>query len=166
MIQLLKNNLPGRKFVAAGRRKPGRDGRGAAALSWLLVTAAVAGLAGLAVVIVQNTVEETGQGIANPSPRMAAAMHTASVLELNAKLSAAEDFDTWSDWETHFRNRCALIAITFGDVPAAVSDNNFNRATGGTDFDSVAVAHAATADERSPTSVRAQVQCTVGYGVR
>ena len=67
--------------MTAGRRKPGRDGRGAAALSWLLVTAAVAGLAGLAVVIVQNTVEETGQGIANPSPRMAAAMHTASVLE-------------------------------------------------------------------------------------
>lgn len=143
------------------RTARGRDQRGMATLAWLMIVAASAGMAALAVVVVQANVEEAGQAIADLNPRLSAAVHSAHAVELGAKLSPAEDFDTWSDWERHFHDRCALIAVVYSDVQAQVTANTFRRASGGTDFDTAASRHAADADASSPTAVKAQAVCTV-----
>ena len=49
-----------------GRRRRADDGL--ATLEWLLIVAAVAGLAALAVVIVQAYVDDTGKRISEPGP--------------------------------------------------------------------------------------------------
>ena len=50
-----------------------RDDRGLTTLEWLLIVAAVAGLAALAVVLVQNVVDDTAEQIAGSSARLTAA---------------------------------------------------------------------------------------------
>ena len=135
-------------------------------LEWLLITAAVAGLAALAVVLVQAYVEDTGERMSNPDPRVTSAIHSAFAVETKAKAASADDFDLWADWESHFTQRCSLIAVLFSDAEVEVVDNHFIRATGGfiratggTAFDPAA---AALADEQSPKARKAQVQCEVG----
>ena len=64
-----------RKLKAAiSRRLPQRrDDSGLTTLEWLLIVAAVAGLAALAVVLVQNVVSDTSEQIAGSSARATAA---------------------------------------------------------------------------------------------
>ena len=128
-------------------------------LEWLLITAAVAGLAALAVVLVQAYVEDTGERMSNPDPRVTSAIHSAFAVETKAKAASADDFDLWADWESHFTERCSLIAVLFSDAEVEVVDNHFVRATVGTAFDPAA---AALADEQPPKARKAQVQCVVG----
>ena len=141
------------------RGRPPRGDDGLTTLEWLLITAAVAGLAALAVVLVQAYVEDTGERMSNPDPRVTSAIHSAFVVETKAKAASADDFDLWADWESHFTQRCSLIAVLFSDAEVEVVDNHFIRATGGTAFDPAA---AALADEKSPKARKAQVQCVVG----
>ena len=129
-------------------RRRGDDGL--TTLEWLLITAAMAGLAALAVVLVQAYVEDTGDGISNPNPRVTTAVHSAFAVETEAKGASAGDFDLWADWERHFSQRCSLIAVLFSDAEVEVVDNHFIRATGGTAFDPAA---AALADEQ-PANAR------------
>ena len=59
---------------AISRRLPQRrDDSGLTTLEWLLIVAAVAGLAALAVVLVQNVVSDTSEQIAGSSARKTAA---------------------------------------------------------------------------------------------
>ena len=136
-----------------------RGDHGLTTLEWLLITAAVAGLAALAVVLVQVYVEDTGDRIANPDPRVTSAIHSAFAVETDATAASADDFDLWADWESHFRERCSLIAVLYADAEVTVVHNNFTRAAGGgTAFDPAA---AALADEQPPNAGKAQVQCEV-----
>ena len=144
-----------------GRGRRGGD-HGLTTLEWLLITAAVAGLAALAVVLVQAYVEDTGERISSPDPRVTSAIYSAFEVETKAKAASAADFDLWADWESHFTQKCSLIAVLYGDVEVDVINNHFNRATGGTTFDIVAAGHAALADEQQPAAGKAQVQCQVG----
>ena len=128
-------------------------------LEWLLITAAVAGLAALAVVFVQAYVEDTGERMSNPDPRVTSAIHSAFSVETKAKAASVDDFDLWADWESHFRERCSLIAVLYSDAEVKVVRNNFTRATGGgTTLDPAA---AAAADEQPAGPGKAQVQCEV-----
>ena len=136
-----------------------RGDHGLTTLEWLLITAAVAGLAALAVVLVQAYVENTGERMSNPDPRVTSAIHSAFAVETKAKAASADDFDLWAEWQSHFRERCGLIAVLYADAEVEVINNNFNRAIGGTAFDP---APAALADEQSPNALKAQVQCVVG----
>ena len=146
------------------RPQPCRRGRsprgdhGLTTLEWLLITAAVAGLAALAVVLVQVYVEDTGDRIANPDPRVTSALHSAFGVETDAKAASVGDFSLWADWERHFSQRCSLIAVLFSDAEVEVVVNHFIRATGGTAFDPAA---AALADEQPAGPGKAQVQCVV-----
>ena len=88
-----------------------RGDHGLTTMEWLLITAAVAGLAALAVALVQVYVEDTGDRIANPDPRVASAIHSAFAVETKAKAASADDFDLWADWESHFTQRGSLIAV-------------------------------------------------------
>ena len=80
---------PVRKLKQAiSRRLPQRrDDSGLTTLEWLLIVAAVAGLAALAVVLVQNVVGETSEQIAGSSARKTAAQIAAS------EIMAAADRD-------------------------------------------------------------------------
>ena len=130
-----------------------------AALEWLLIVAAVAGLAALAVVLVQAYVEDTGDRISNPDPRVTSALHLASSVEAGAKAASAADFESWADWERRFRRECSLIAVLYSDADVEVVHNSFERATGGgTAFDQAA---AAAADEKPANATKARVQCQV-----
>lgn len=130
-------------------------------LEWLLITAAVAGLAALAVVLVQGQVNDTAARISESDARLAAAIHTAWIVESDARDVSAADFESWGDWESRFSRECSLVAVLFADIGAEVAHNNFNRAVGGTAFDAVAAGYAAAADDQAPTATKAQVQCRV-----
>ena len=69
------------------RRWPKRraDESGLTTLEWLLIVAAVAGLAALAVVLVQNVVSETGEQIAGSSARLTSASPGCNSVEESAK---------------------------------------------------------------------------------
>ena len=136
-----------------------RDEAGLATLEWLLIVAAVAGLAALAVVLVSRSVEETGDRFAAPIPRLTVAQVQAAELVSEAKSAAADDFDTWDDWERHFSGKCARIEITNGDERITVTASDFNGPTGQTTFDP---AIALTADTAAPTASKAQADCSVG----
>ena len=139
-----------------GRR---RGEQGLTALSWLLIIAAVAGLAALAVVLVQGEVQDVAQRIVDLEPRLTAATHSAAEVESDAKAAAAGDFASWADWESHHSRQCSLIAVLYADAEVEVVHNKFSRATGaGTAFDA---AVAAAADEQPPTASKAQAQCEV-----
>ena len=140
----------------------GRDQSGLTTLGWLLITAAVAGLAALAVVLVSGAVNETGEQLANPDPRITAAHFLAFEITVDAGSAGVDDFATWGDWERQFSRRCSQIEILYGDADASVTANRFVRATGGTDFDATAAGYAAAADELTPTQTKAQALCTVG----
>ena len=131
-------------------------------LEWLLITAAVAGLAALAVVLVQAYVEGTGDRIANPDPRVTSAIHSAFAIETDAKAASTQDFDLWADWESRFTQRCSLITVLYSDAEVVVVDNHFVRAAGGTTFDAAAAGYAAAADEQPANATKAQVQCQLG----
>ena len=126
-----------------------------------MIVAAAAGLAAAAVVVVQMAVEDAGGEVAGQRPRLAAAAGSASAVEQEARLSSADDFQTWADWESHHRSQCALIAVVFGDSQVEVVANSFKRADGGTVFDTLAAGYAANADESAPTPVKAQAQCDI-----
>ena len=131
-------------------------------LEWLLIIAAVAGLAALAVVLVQSYVEDTGDRIANPDPRVTSAIHSAFDVETDARAASTQDFEMWADWERRFAQRCSLIAVLYSDAEVVVVDNHFVRADGGTTFDAAAAGYASSADEQPANATKAQVQCVVG----
>ena len=142
-----------------------RDEAGLATLEWLLIVAAVAGLAALAVVLVASSVEETGDRFAAPIPRFTAARAQAAELVNDAKSATVDDFETWDDWEQYFSGKCARIEITINDDRVSVSGNEFTRASGGTVFDSSAASAASIADAATATATKAQALCEVEQGV-
>ena len=115
---------------AIGRRLPKRrDDSGLTTLEWLLIVAAVAGLAALAVVLVQNVVSDTSEQIAGSSARKTAARVAAAEITDKARAATASStLDRGSTAKTARRNRrrcciehefksdCKRLAITFGDV--------------------------------------------------
>ena len=110
----------------SGRRRS--DDRDLATLSWLLIVAAVAGLAALAVVLVTASVEDTAKRASSPNPRVTTAINAAFAVETDAKASPAGDFGVWADWERHFSQKCDVIAVLYADAEVEVVHNNFTRA--------------------------------------
>ena len=129
------------------RRSLPRDELGLTTLEWLLITAAVAGMAALAVVLVSNAAEDTGAQLTDPDPRLTAAKLQAFEVARYATTASEDDFETWDDWERHFRRQCSLIEILYGD----------------TVFDAAAAGFAAADDADAPTASKAQTVCAVQY---
>ena len=147
----------------SGRRLCGsrlRGDGGLTTLEWLLITAAVAALAALAVVVVQAQIEDSTERVSSPDPRMTAAIHSAFEVEGDARAASAADFESWDGWERHFSRGCSLIEVLYADAEVEVV-HNFHRATGGAVFDAAAAGFASAGDSRTATATRAQVQCEV-----
>ncbi|MCY3807207.1 MAG: hypothetical protein OXG55_10525 [bacterium] len=136
-----------RATQAVGRLRRGRaDERGLTTLEWLLIVAAVAGLAALAVVLVQNVVDDTAEQISGSSARGTAAQVAAeritrekrallpTLAEAQAVDTAAEvtslntanagsgtaAMDAIIDKQNAVNaagtDECARLAITYGDI--------------------------------------------------
>ena len=88
----------------------GRGDRGLTTLEWLLIVAAVAGLAALAVVLVQNVVDETAEQISGSSARLTAALVAAQ--EITDDLEGSSDADKIAQQ----KQKCERLQITYGSA--------------------------------------------------
>ena len=126
---------PGTLRQTISRRLPKRpDDSGLTTLEWLLIVAAVAGLAALAVVLVQNVVSDTSEQIAGSSARKTAAQVAALAVQDESKLYVANEdqFSTWAKWQNYYASKCNRIGITYSDAGvsvAAVFEQNTHTAT-------------------------------------
>ena len=102
-----------------------RDEDGLTTLEWLLIVAAVAGLAALAVVLVQNVVDDTAEQIGGSSARQTAARVAASQIKDRALVADASSVtsSTASTRQTQleavaapFKADCDRLNITYSDA--------------------------------------------------
>jgi hypothetical protein len=100
---------------AISRRLPRRrDDSGLTTLEWLLIVAAVAGLAALAVVLVRNVVTETAESIASNSARIQAAQfEAADVTEKALAISPINTQDLIDAMNTRWGNRCMRMNLSY-----------------------------------------------------
>ena len=94
----------------AAHSRPHRNDRGLTTLEWLLIVAAVAGLAALAVVLVQNVVDETAEQISGNNARLTAAQVAAQEITDDAK-TANDVIDN-----AEGKAKCERLKITYGDA--------------------------------------------------
>lgn len=97
--------------------RPGRD-EGLTTLEWLLVVAAVAGIAALGVVLVQSVVGGTAEQVGSHSARQEAADLAATELEdawQQQRPSTQSDADQIN---ARYRRRCRRLEIIYADVLA------------------------------------------------
>ena len=128
-----------------------RNDRGLTTLEWLLIVAAVAGLAALAVVLVQNVVDDTAEQIAGNNARITAAQVAAKAitdstdtdeqrraacrrLEITYSGAFAEDPKRaafWSDPKTNVTTdgKCFVISEAAKDALEAASNANTSLET-------------------------------------
>lgn len=92
--------------TTATRRR--RNDRGLTTLEWLLIVAAVAGLAALAVVLVQNVVDDTAEQISGSSARLTAANVAAAEITSESQESGAD--------LSSLQAKCDRLRITYGDA--------------------------------------------------
>ncbi len=108
-----------------------RDESGLTTLEWLLIVAAVAGIAALAVVLVQNVVGDTSEQISGSSARRTALVLAADEIQADAEAAtyaastneAQNEFMVGTDWVTHYERKCNRLKITYGDVGATISSD-------------------------------------------
>ena len=117
----------GQRWPARRRWPKGRaDESGLTTLEWLLIVAAVAGLAALAVVLVQNVVGDTAEQIAGSSARRTAASLAADSIVRDAGDDGADqptDARTWDDWADFYESKCERLSLTYGDAGITVNPN-------------------------------------------
>ena len=132
------------------------------ALEWLLVVAALAGLAALAVILVQHVADDTAEQInASPARRTAAAVAALQVeRQARAATAANPRTATWADWESHFSARCARLVILYADVSVEV-DAAFAWPTAAKRADAISEAVLVSATEAEPTGSTPQIRCNI-----
>ncbi len=97
-----------------GLFRRGEDGL--TTLEWLLIVAAVAGLAALAVVLVQNVVDQTAEQIGGSSARTTAAKVAAIEITRDAHDDVPDTEDEWIALMGDYEDACNRLEITYGDV--------------------------------------------------
>ncbi len=98
-----------------------RDDSGLTTLEWLLIVAAVAGLAALAVVLVTNVVSDTSDQISGQNARLTAAQIAAEEVTLDAR-KVAMPTGTDANAEAIALNRkykaeCNQVKVIYSDIP-------------------------------------------------
>ena len=157
------------KQTTSRRLPKRRDDSGLTTLEWLLIVAAVAGLAALAVVLVQRVVGDTSEQIAGSSARKTAAQIAAAEVQAAADRDAASqptEAKTFGPWKSYYTTRCNRIKITYSDVKDIEVTANFDHI--GTTTATTAVTEAlitsgtvtATADTATPANA-AIAECRI-----
>ena len=131
-------------------------------LEWLLIVAALAGLAALAVVLVQHVVDDTAEQVGASSARRTAAAVAALEVERQARAATTANprTATWADWESYFSARCDRLAILYRDAAVEV-DAAFAWPTAAGGADPISEALLVSATEADATGSTAQVRCNV-----
>ena len=131
-------------------------------LEWLLIVAALAGLAALAVVLVQHVVDDTAEQVGASSARRTAAAVAALEVERQARAATTANprTATWAHWESYFSARCARLAILYRDAAVEV-DAAFAWPTAAAGADPISEAVLVSATEADPTGSTPQVRCNV-----
>lgn len=174
MIGTLARPARSLKQAVSDRLPKRRDESGLTTLEWLLIVAAVAGLAALAVVLVTNVVDDTSEQISGGSARETAATVAADQLMNNAMRAASDQpsgVTTFGEWSDYYNNRCNRIEITYGDA-GVTATANFTLATTtqgtalapGTTFDPATVDKGDAevgAASTAPASARAVAECGI-----
>ena len=121
------------------------DERGLTTLEWLLIVAAVAGLAALAVVLVSTVVGDTSEQIAGSSARLTAARLAGSEITLDAETDVpAGGLTAHADKAAKYEKLCNRLQITYSDIQklvvkweytAALVDANADAAYWKAEFD-------------------------------
>ena len=109
------------------------DGRrgdsGLTTLEWLLIVAAVAGLAALAVVLVQNVVGDTSEQISGNSARATAAKVAAAEINDKARAADLSEADAAETINAKYSKECRQLSILYADS-GITSDYEDGTATG------------------------------------
>ena len=143
---MLSSNTPNVVGINERPRTECRSDRGLTTLEWLLIVAAVAGLAALAVVLVQNVVDETAEEITGSNARVTAAEVAAARITTDARAdlpAAVNTSDTDSvaagkakqdNVNDEYRSKCNRLSITYSDASIDsewwAADVASSRATG------------------------------------
>ncbi len=137
-----------------------RDEAGLTTLEWLLIVAAVAGLAALAVVLVQNVVDDTAEQLGGSSARATAANVAADTVIREARTADPQDarYNTWQRWELYFTARCERLEILYSDTNLDV-EAEFVRPSDKNPGDAPSVEALNKADTVSPGSGKPQAVC-------
>ena len=121
MIRTTKR--PVRSKWAAMRKRPQNarnDERGLTTLEWLLIVAAVAGLAALAVVLVSSVVSDTSEQIAGSSARLTAAHLAGRNVTNKARVDVPDtEFLTEAGFDSQqidHEERCERLEIVYSDI--------------------------------------------------
>ena len=130
--RIRRRHNTGRRFL-----QKREDESGLTTLEWLLIVAAVAGLAALAVVLVQKVVSETAEQISNSSARVTAAQLAGEeLITTSLEAGQAKVSDTYGEWSGYYNLKCNRLKITYGDAGIEVIAN-FNLASGTVPADTV-----------------------------
>ena len=89
-------------------------------LEWLLVVAAVAGLAAVAVVLVQGVVGGTAEDLASHSARQTAADLAANELEQRWEADEPKTQDDANRINRAYAHRCRQLGIIYADIDLTV----------------------------------------------
>ncbi len=108
------------KSIRRKLRRGRADESGLTTLEWLLIVAAVAGLAALAVVLVQGVVDETAEQITDSSARLTAAKLAGNRITNKAAADPPTD-DTLTAAiflarSNEYKEDCDRLKITYGDI--------------------------------------------------
>ena len=95
-----------------------RDDSGLTTLEWLLIVAAVAGLAALAVVLVTNVVGDTSEQISGSSARKTAAQVAGAEITHRARADVPTTLTAagFTAQQADYRDDCNRLKITYADV--------------------------------------------------
>ena len=103
------------------RRLPKRrDDSGLTTLEWLLIVAAVAGLAALAVVLVTRVVSDTGEQIAGQTARVTAAKLAGAAITNEARndapTAATLDAAVFTAQQVDYIDQCTRLPLVYSDI--------------------------------------------------
>ena len=118
------------KEAISGRLPQRRADSGLTTLEWLLIVAAVAGLAALAVVLVQNVVSDTSEQIAGSSARTTAAKVAGLAVQEEARNIdvGSTKYDDWASWRVYYTNKCNRVTVVYADA-GVTADPTFTVGT-------------------------------------
>ena len=109
-------------------RRRARNEKGLTTLEWLLIVAAVAGLAALAIVLVQGVVDDTAEDIRGSSARGQAALVAGQAIIdeaagdlVVANFGTGGKFLAATDWTQYFNGKCRRLGITYSDADITVT---------------------------------------------
>ena len=125
--------------------------------------AAVAGIAALAVVLVQNVVSDVSEQVAGSNARFVAGQLAGDQIEVEAARPIEDQPRTvkdWDDWERHYATKCKRLKITYGDAGVEATPV-FKKPTGAGDMAKFSDPVLAKANDKEVEASKPQASCAI-----